>query len=116
FLQRWKSPENPGAGRIPAIYYPGQHFVSNVYVEQGDHLWVKNVALGYQLPSSLLDQTGFISNVRFSLSVQNLFKFTKYTGFNPEVSQHEGTATQIGIDNFAYPVPRTVTLGASITL
>ncbi|MEX2234567.1 MAG: TonB-dependent receptor [Cyclobacteriaceae bacterium] len=115
FLQRWKSPENPGAGRIPAIYYPGQHFVSNVYVEEGDHLWIKNVTLGYHLPASLIDRTGFISNVRFSLSAQNLFKFTKYTGYNPDVSQHGGTATQIGIDNFAYPVPRTITLGAGIT-
>ena len=116
FLQRWKSPEDPGAGRIPAIYYPGQHFVSNVYVENGDHLWIKNVTLGYSLPSSILDQTEFISDVRFSMSVQNLFKFTNYTGYNPEVSQNEGTTTEIGIDNFAYPIPRIFTIGASITL
>lgn len=115
FLTRWKSPENPGAGIIPAIYYPGQHFVSNVYVEEGDHIWVKNVTLAYQLPAALIDRTGFISGVRFSLSAQNLFKFTEYTGFNPEVSQHGGTATRIGIDNYAYPVPRTITIGASVT-
>jgi len=116
FLTRWKSPEDPGAGRIPAIYFPGQHFGSNVYVEKGDHLWIKNVTLGYTLPATLLDQTEFISNVRFSLSAQNLFRFTKYTGFNPEVSQNGGTPTGIGVDNFAYPVPRTITIGASITL
>ncbi|MBD3629990.1 TonB-dependent receptor [Cyclobacterium sp.] len=116
FLTRWKSPENPGAGRIPAIYYPGQHFVSNVYVENGDHLWIKNITLGYQLPAALIDRTEFISNVRFTLSAQNLFKFTEYTGYNPEVSQNGGNPSRIGVDDFSYPVPRTITLGASITL
>ncbi|XOV93373.1 MAG: SusC/RagA family TonB-linked outer membrane protein [Bacteroidota bacterium] len=116
FLTRWKSPDDPGAGRIPAINYPGQHPQSSVYVDNGSHLWIKNVTMGYQLPTSLMEQTGFISNVRFSLSVQNLFRFTKYYGYNPEVSQSGGTATQIGNDNFAYPVPRTFTIGASVTL
>ncbi len=116
FLTRWKSPENPGAGRIPAIYYPGQHFVSNIYVENGDHLWIKNVTLGYQLPASWVDRSESVSNVRFTLSAQNLFRFTNYTGYNPEVSQHGGSPTRIGVDDFSYPVPRIITIGASITL
>lgn len=116
FLTRWKSPDNPGAGRIPAIYYPGQHFVSNIYVENGDHLWIKNVTLGYQLPASWVDRSESVSNVRFTLSAQNLFRFTNYTGYNPEVSQHGGSPTRIGVDDFSYPVPRIITIGASITL
>ena len=49
-----------------------------------------------------------MSEVRFSLSGQNLFTLTRYTGLDPEV----GGA---GIDSNVYPVTRNFTLGLNIT-
>jgi TonB-linked SusC/RagA family outer membrane protein len=117
FLNRWKSPANPGAGLIPEVYYAGQHNASNIWVENGDHVWIKNITLGYKIPASLMNSIKFISSLRFYASVQNAFKFTNYTGWNPEVSYFGGAnATTFGIDNFSYPIARTYTLGANITL
>lgn len=116
FLNRWKSPSDPGAGLIPAIYYAGQHNASNIWVENGDHVWIKNITIGYKVPSSLIDQT-FISSLRFYLSIQNVLKFTNYTGWNPEVSYFGGdNPTTFGVDNFSYPIVRTYTLGVNINL
>ena len=49
-----------------------------------------------------------ITAARFYLSAQNLATFTKYTGFDPEVSAN-------GIDLNVYPVTRTLSAGLSLT-
>jgi TonB-linked SusC/RagA family outer membrane protein len=115
FLNRWKSPEDPGKGLIPAIYYPGQHNASNIWVENGDHVWVKNITMSYNIPASLLGRTGFISSLRFYLSIQNALRFTKYTGWNPQVSTFGSNPQTLGVDNLSYPIARIYTLGANIS-
>ncbi len=116
FLNRWKSTQDPGEGLIPAIYYPGQHpYGNDLWLENGDHVWVKNITISYNIPSSLLNQTKFISDLRFYLSIQNAFKITNYTGWNPQVSTMGGSnAQEFGRDEFSYPINRTVSLGANI--
>ena len=115
FLNRWRSTDNPGKGLIPAIYYAGQHNASNLWVENGNHIWVKNVTVSYKIPSSLLSRTKFISSLRFYLSIQNALKITNYSGWNPQVSSFGGSNPQtFGVDNFSYPLNRTFTLGANI--
>ncbi|MCG6190654.1 SusC/RagA family TonB-linked outer membrane protein [Maribellus maritimus] len=115
FLERWRSPENPGVGIIPAGYYPGQHKTSNLWIEDGDHLWIKNVTLAYSLPKSLLNKVDFISSTKFYVSVQNVAKITGYSGWNPQISSYGGSNPQsMGVDNYSYPVNRTVTLGVNL--
>jgi TonB-linked SusC/RagA family outer membrane protein len=117
FLKRWRSTEDPGDGLIPAVYYAGQHSPSNIWIENGDHLWIKNITLGYKIPQSLVNKVGFISGLRFYISVQNAFKITSYTGWNPEVSYFGGSnSATFGVDNFSYPLSRIYTLGASLSL
>ncbi len=113
FVNRWRSTEDPGNGLIPAIHYPGQHAASNLWLEDGDHIWIKNVSMGYQVPASVLDNI-FISSLRFNFSVQNLAKFTKYSGWNPQVSSFGNNPQSLGVDNFSYPINRTYTLGVNI--
>ncbi|MCX6219732.1 MAG: TonB-dependent receptor [Bacteroidia bacterium] len=79
---------------------------SDRYIEDGSYLRIKNVTLGYALPKLLLEKMR-ISSVRFYLSAQNLFTFTKYKGFDPEVSPS-------GIDNNVYPVTQTYSLGINL--
>jgi TonB-linked SusC/RagA family outer membrane protein len=112
-INRWRSPENPGDGLLPAIPFPRSHTRSNLWLEDGDHIWIRNVTLGYQIPSSAFDNS-FISGLRINLSVQNLAKFTSYSGWNPQVSSFGNDADRLGVDNFTYPTNRTFTLGANI--
>jgi TonB-linked SusC/RagA family outer membrane protein len=116
FLERWTSPSSTGAGLIPQIPHPGTHFASNLWVENGNHIWIKNITLGYRVPQEILNKTKVISALRFYCSVQNAFKITDYSGPNPQVSSHGGgfNPQQFGIDDFSYPVNRTISFGANI--
>jgi TonB-linked SusC/RagA family outer membrane protein len=80
--------------------------VSDRFIEDGSYLRVKNVTLGYTLPKNLT-QSAKMSSARIYLSAQNLFTFTKYTGFDPE------TGAQ-GIDLNVYPVTRTFSAGINL--
>jgi len=79
---------------------------SDLYVEDGSYLRIKNVTLGYTLPAKLTEKA-HMSSVRVYASGLNMYTFTKYTGFDPEV----GTS---GIDNNVYPVTATYSLGVNI--
>lgn len=79
---------------------------SDRYIENGSYLRIKNITLGYTLPKSLMKKIQ-LTSARFYLSGQNIFTFTKYNGFDPEVGTN-------GIDNNVYPVTRTFTLGVNL--
>ena len=78
------------------------------YLYNGDFLKVKNVEIGYTLPSTVLNKIG-MRKLRIYFSAQNLFTFTKYPGFDPEVVN--GWILERGVDWGAYPSPRTISLG-----
>lgn len=107
-LDRW-SPTNPSTTMPRAVFSdPNKNNrVSNRFLEDGSYLRLKSITLGYTLPKRLTEKA-HMSEVRFSLSGQNLFTLTRYTGLDPEV----GGA---GIDSNVYPVTRNFTLGLNIT-
>lgn len=80
---------------------------SDRYIENGTYLRIKNVSLGYTVPKSF-SQKAYISSARVYISAENLYTFTKYKGFDPEV----GTS---GIDNNVYPVTRTISFGVNLS-
>ncbi len=90
--------------------------VSDRFIEKGSYMRVKNMTIGYRLPTSLLSSltNGTISNVRIYVSGQNLLTFTKYTGYDPEIGSRFNTALQSGIDYGQYPQPRVVMGGLQI--
>ncbi len=59
--------------------------ISSRFIEDGSYIRLKNIALGYNFPSEVLEKLG-VDNLRLSLSAQNLLTFTKYSGLDPEVS------------------------------
>jgi len=79
---------------------------SDRYVENGSYLRIKNLTLGYTLPSKLTEKA-HIASLRVYASGLNMYTFTKYTGFDPEV----GTS---GIDNNVYPVTATYSIGVNL--
>jgi TonB-linked SusC/RagA family outer membrane protein len=88
---------------------------SDVWVENGSFVKLKNVTIGYTLPTALLTKAT-LTKFRVYVSSQNLFFITKYTGLDPEVGIQGGNATQNGVDNGTYPSTRTFTVGLNVTL
>ncbi|WP_321478976.1 TonB-dependent receptor [uncultured Bacteroides sp.] len=84
--------------------------VSSFFVEDGSYLRCKLLQLGYTIPKSISRQVG----VRLSLSAQNLFTITNYSGMDPERASMGGV-TEAGIDDTGYPNPRTFLVGVNLT-
>ena len=80
---------------------------SDRYIEDGSYLRIKELTLGYSLPKNLIGKAA-ITNARLYVSASNLYTFTNYSGFDPEVGTN-------GIDNSTYPVTRTISVGANIS-
>ncbi|WP_238395332.1 TonB-dependent receptor [Mucilaginibacter sp. 14171R-50] len=87
--------------------------ISDRYIESGSYLRIQNVALGYNLPKSIMSKLK-IASVRLYASVQNLYTFTKYTGYDPELGAINSTVGFMNVDNGHYPIPRTFTFGTNV--
>lgn len=85
---------------------------SDFYVEDGSYLRIKNIQLGYTLPRSLSNTIG-MKNVRVYGSVTNLFTFTRYQGYDPNISS--GSPLASGIDIGYYPQARNFIGGIKVT-
>jgi hypothetical protein len=87
---------------------------SDFNIENGAFLRVRNVQLGYTLPEAISRRVG-MSRSRVYVAAQNLFTFTEYSGYDPEmgsrVSNGRGNALQTGVDFGRYPVSRMFTGG-----
>lgn len=87
--------------------------ISNRFVEDGSYLRIQNVSLGYDLPSQIF-KNSIISKVRLYVNVQNLYTWTKYSGFDPALGNLDQNITLSGIDLGRYPVPRTTSMGLNL--
>ncbi len=112
---RWRSAENPGAGKQAGsnTYYFTRESNSR-FVYDGSYTWIKNLTLSYRTP-----KLANLFDARVFLSVDNAFLITRYPGNNPEVdasrTADSGNVISPGRDNEAYPVPRTFSIGTRIT-
>jgi TonB-linked SusC/RagA family outer membrane protein len=82
---------------------------SSFFVEDGSYFRCKLLQLGYTLPKKWTQKT----DIRFSVSAQNLFTITNYSGMDPETAAM-GSAIESGIDNLGYPNPRTFLFGLNV--
>ncbi len=87
---------------------------SSAWVENGSYLKLKNLTVGYSLPSSLTNRFK-ITKLRAYVSSQNLFTITKYSGHDPEIGIQGGNAIFNGVDNGIYPSSRYFTFGLNVT-
>ena len=78
------------------------------FVEDGSFLRIRNITLGYNLPALKAIK---VANARLSFTVQNAFTFTKYEGYNPEVSVEGANPLVPGVDSGSYPLARTFMFG-----
>ena len=84
------------------------------YVEDGSYLRLKNITFTYNLPTDLLSKIK-VAKLAAYVTASNLLTFTKYTGYDPEVSSfNKGTAGGNGIDLSNYPTAKTVIFGINL--
>ena len=87
--------------------------ISDRFVEKGDFLRIQNVTLGYTFSPEALESIK-MTKVRIYGTVQNLYTFTNYTGYDPEIGLFNQNPLLNGIDNGRYPMPRTFSLGVNL--
>lgn len=124
-LNRWTSEGSTNSSSNPRLAAGdpnGNNRISDRFVEDADYLRIQNIQLGYTFPQDKIQSwtNGFISNMRFYLSGQNLATFTNYSGFDPEVGraqsfQKGNNPLATGQDDGQAPLPRIVLLGWSVS-
>lgn len=101
------TPENPDA-KYPSLsaYTPNDiNWCTDRFVEDGSYLRLADLAISYSLPRKLF-RDFFIKHVSFGVSGKNLFVWTKYSGYDPDVNVY-GNVLKYGVDMGAYPSART---------
>ncbi len=111
-LNRWTGENSTNSAQNPRYSFIDDNSnirVSDRYVEDGSFVKIKNIQLGFTFPQSITKN--IFSRVRLYAQVKNAFVFTKYSGFDPEIS---GGILDTGIDRGAYPQARTYAVGLDI--
>jgi TonB-linked SusC/RagA family outer membrane protein len=91
-----------------------QLFLHSWAIEDGSFLRINNVTVGYTLPKSI-SQYAKLQSARFYVTLNNLYTFTKYTGFDPEVNTRRSTSLTPGVDYAAYPRSRAYLFGVNLS-
>lgn len=91
----------------------GSAIVIQENVEKGDFAKIRNIALGYTLPQSVVTRLG-LNSVRFYAAAQNAFTFTNYSGFDPEVSANGNANGAPSVDRNSVPQARTINVGLNV--
>ena len=108
-LQRWTGEGT--SDKVPTLGDSKNWVCSDMYIQDGSYLRLKNITLGYTLHPSLTSKIG-ISRLRIYGRAENLFTWTKYWGFDPEIGSG---STSLGVDYGVYPQARTYTIGCNIS-
>jgi TonB-dependent starch-binding outer membrane protein SusC len=107
---------NPAQNDGAANNYGGNvASLSTRYLENGSFIRLKTLALGYNIPLSVL-QRAHINKLRVYVQATNLLTFTKYDGLDPEVSSQSNNQNTAGYDWATVPQPRTIQVGLNVTL
>jgi TonB-dependent starch-binding outer membrane protein SusC len=113
-LARWTGPGTTNDANNPRYSFTDANSnirVSDRYVEDGSFVKIKNLQLGYTFPQGVTKN--IFSKLRIYVQVKNAYTFTKYSGYDPEIS---GGILDTGVDRGAYPQPRIYSFGVDIKL
>jgi TonB-linked SusC/RagA family outer membrane protein len=93
----------------------GRYLFHSFAVEDGSFLRINNVTFGVTIPKKWLHKI-FIQNLRFYFTANNLYTFTRYSGYDPEVDTRRDTPLTPNVDYSAYPRSRMYLVGLNLTL
>ena len=89
--------------------------MSTRFIEDGSYLRIQNISIGYNLPASLVRKIS-LQSLRVYVNAQNLYTFTSYSGYDPEIGAYNQSSMLQNIDRGRYPTPRSITFGLNIGL
>ena len=111
----------PSITRIDNLHTNYNSRISDRYVEDASYLRIKNITLTYNVPKKLIKKY-YLSDLRFSVNIQNVWTLTGYTGYDPEVGSQNGQYSMsgqgmlmYGVDTGRVPTPRSVIFGVEAT-
>jgi hypothetical protein len=125
-LDRW-TPTNPSNTVPRAGIHANNTDPSTRFVQKGSFTRLKNITLGYTIPTSVLKNK--VTKLRIYVSGQNLLTITEYDGLDPEIGANSVSGTAVaavggrgsavnfanGIDYGTYPMPKSFTAGVQLT-
>lgn len=110
-VNRW-TPANP-SNEFPRATRQRAFLFSDRQIEDGSYLRIKTLTLAYNVPKLI---GGKIHGLKLYATAQNLATFTRYSGFDPEVSRYGASNLDMGQDYGVYPTARTLMLGLNFNL
>ena len=108
-INRWSGPNTSNEQARLTTDLTRNNVFSSFYVEDGSFLRLRNLQLGYTFNPRWVTQRG-MRNMRFYVAANNLFTFTRYMGFDPDIGSAGGTLGA-GVDYGFYPQARNIMLG-----
>jgi TonB-linked SusC/RagA family outer membrane protein len=113
-LRRWKQEGDITDIPRATLGLKNNSDLSTRFIEDGSYLRIKSVSLAYTFPESIV-QNVLISNAKIYLSAENLFTFTNYSGYDPEVNAFGGSNLVQGVDFGTYPQARSIIFGVNVS-
>ena len=111
YANRWTA-DNPTSDIPAATNSSSNRVISSRIIEDGSFLRLKNVTIGYTFPSQMTKKWK-IDKARIYVAAQNLWTWTGYSGYDPEVSVRNSALTP-GLDYSSYPRAYSVSFGVSL--
>ena len=114
YSERWTE-DNKTADRPRAMANNiDKYWVSDAFIFDGSYFKIKQIQLGYTLPSNITSKLG-ISRLRSYVSLDDWFTLTSYPGFDPEASAAGVNVNATGLDKGAYPTSKKFVFGISVS-
>ncbi len=114
-MNYWRKPGDVTNVPQPRLYEGNGSVTSSRWMQDGSYFRVKSINLGYSIPRTVLNRFG-IENARVYAAALNLFTFTRYTGYDPEVNTAYMSSVTLGHDFYTPPQPRTISVGINLGL
>ena len=109
-MDRWTGPGT--SNEEPRPTFGGNNYMaSDRFIYDGSFVRIRNVILGYTLPSKWSEKV-FMNTLRIYAKVDNLYTFTKFTGYTPEIGSSNPISN--GIDQGVYPVTSIYSFGINL--
>ncbi|WP_204273670.1 SusC/RagA family TonB-linked outer membrane protein [Draconibacterium mangrovi] len=108
---RWTTENTNGIRPRAGANDMDKYYTSSASVFDGSYFKIKQIQLGYTLPGSLLNKMG-LKKLRVYASLEDYFTFTKYIGFDPEVT---GVGNSLGVDKGSYPNSKKIIFGFNVS-
>jgi len=110
-LDRWTGEGTSNSVPRVTTGASSNNLFSSYFVEDASFLRIQNIQLGYSLPKKIIETVG-ISKFRLYGSINNVYTFSKYRGF--DATANTGDPISGGIDSGFYPTPRIFSLGLNV--